>query len=153
MTGKDDKPVFGAKPGFFSGFLGGNTSSKDTQNDTESPTQPQITILPMSQTTMRLFKPAEDNWVIYKEQLQNYFISLGCEDDHAKRTLFLNCLDTGAYQIGRDMCSHRRRKRTMKFVQCRMVGTCTACGDKLWIRRQIELLYSRNENEIVSTEG
>lgn len=101
MSG-NPKPVFGGGAGIFGNFSFRGNSSTSTTED-EQPTQ--LNVLPVSQTAMRAFNPKDDQWNIYHEQLENYFDSLGCTEDDAKRTFLLNCLGTGPYTVVRSMCA------------------------------------------------
>lgn len=102
----ETKPVFGGGGGIFGNFsFQRGDASKNGAESEETPEQPQIHIMPVSQTAMRPFNSEESQWHIYHEQLEIYFDSLACTEDGARRTILLNCLGTEAYKIVRNMCA------------------------------------------------
>lgn len=54
---------------------------------------------------MEPFVAENDEWALYRERLENYFVVMDITDDTRKKAILLNCMGANTYKIVRDMVS------------------------------------------------
>lgn len=56
-------------------------------------------------TPMVEFDPAKENWQLYKERLENYFLVCAIENPDRQKAFLINCIGSKPYKLVRDLCT------------------------------------------------